>query len=235
MTGPIFMLAGGLPHETAKAKMMHLLKSAISWSSNPVLVYIGAAHGDKQEKVATYAQLAMHVGFSFKHLSLFSPVPDINSLIEISDALFIDGGNTRSLLALMKAWHIDKMLLNKIKGNPIIISGVSAGMNCWFEWAVTDSWADQYKIIPCLGWLKGFVASPHWDSEPDRQYVLLDFIRRCPSITGLAVEDNCVVHISGDSIQAYPLKRNARAYMYKFMEGAIEEEQIKEGGNPPQI
>ena len=38
------------------------------------------------------------------------------------------------------------------------MSGVSAGAICWFDKGITDSWAEDLKVMDCLGFIEGLVA-----------------------------------------------------------------------------
>jgi hypothetical protein len=51
-----------------------------------------------------------------------------------------------------------------------VLSGISAGANCWFEHYVTDS-VPGGGVRAGLGWLRGTFC-PHLDSEPWRQPLL---------------------------------------------------------------
>ena len=68
------------------------------------------------------------------------------------DIIFVGGGNTKSMLAVWKDWGLD-LLLKEAYEKGVIMSGVSAGAICWFDQGVTDSWAEDLKIMDCLGFM----------------------------------------------------------------------------------
>jgi peptidase E len=47
------------------------------------------------------------------------------------DAIYVGGGNTRSLLALWREWRLDIALRSAYKRG-VVLGGISAGMICWF-------------------------------------------------------------------------------------------------------
>ena len=75
---------------------------------SPRVCFIGAAHGD-----ADAGRLRFYAGFSrFKcrptHLPLFARTPrDLEDFILEQDAIFVGGGNTRSMLAVWREWSLD--------------------------------------------------------------------------------------------------------------------------------
>lgn len=83
------------------------------------------------------------------------------------DAIFVSGGSTRNLLVLWQEWGLDQAL-KRAWDNGVILGGVSAGANCWFEGCSTDSNFGELTFLPALGWLPG-VCVPHFDEEPGRK------------------------------------------------------------------
>ena len=53
-------------------------------------------------------------------------------------------------------------------GEGVVLCGASAGMICWFEAGVTDSFGPQLEAMDCLGFLAGS-ACPHYDGEERRR------------------------------------------------------------------
>jgi peptidase E len=82
----------------------------------------------------------------------------------------------------------------------VVLFGVSAGMNCWFEGCVTDSFGPQLEgLRDGLGFLAG-TACPHYDGEE----------RRCPRYRelidggfpeGIAAEDGVGLHYVGTELR----------------------------------
>jgi dipeptidase E len=71
-------------------------------------------------------------------------VSDLESFVLGQDVVYVGGGNTASLLAVWRAHGLDRVL-RRAWEEGIVLCGVSAGMNCWFEQSVTDSF-DPAKL-----------------------------------------------------------------------------------------
>ena len=71
------------------------------------------------------------------------------------------------MLAVWREWNLDKILKIAYERGAVM-SGVSAGAICWFDQGLTDSWADELKIMPCMNFISGNCA-PHYDEEPERR------------------------------------------------------------------
>ena len=134
----------------------------------PKVLFVGAATGDAES-----ARLRFYAGFSQfeckpSHLSFFSRTPrDLQSLTLEQDAIFVGGGNTRSMLAVWRDWGFDECLKTAWQRG-VVLGGGSAGSICWFDHGVTDSIAGPLTALPCLGFLTGSNC-PHYDSERERR------------------------------------------------------------------
>jgi peptidase E len=80
------------------------------------------------------------------HLSLFDlPSSDLEFFILEKNAIYVGGGNTKSCLPLLKEWKLD-VYLKKAWEAGVVLSGISAGTNCWFEKSVTES--QKFLYLP---------------------------------------------------------------------------------------
>jgi dipeptidase E len=98
-------------------------------------------------------------------------VVDIRAHLLAQDIVFVGGGNTASLLAVWRAHGVDQAMREAWEAG-VVLAGVSAGMNCWFDASVTDSY-DLAELAPLhdgLGFLPGS-ACPHYDGEEQRRPV----------------------------------------------------------------
>ena len=86
------------------------------------------------------------------------------------DVIFVSGGNTANLLAIWRAHGFDE-IIREAWEQGIVLAGSSAGMICWFEAGVTDSFGPQLEgMRDGLGFLPGS-ACPHYDGEEQRRPV----------------------------------------------------------------
>ena len=140
----------------------------------PNICFIPTATGDNEAYKVNYYSTFSKLHCNPVHLDFFKRTPDLEKLIGEQDAIFVGGGNTKSMLAVWKDWGLDS-LLQKAYEAGVVMSGVSAGANCWFERAVVDSWEDELKVIDCMGFVKGNFC-PHYDEEPQRRPSVKSFL-----------------------------------------------------------
>ena len=88
---------------------------------------------------------------------------DLRELILSQDSICVSGGNTANMLAIWRVHGIDE-LLREAWEQGIVLWGASAGMICWWEHGVTDSFGPNLAALDCLGFLPGS-ACPHYDGE----------------------------------------------------------------------
>ena len=113
---------------------------------NPNICFIPTATGDNEAYKVNYYSTFSKLDCNPVHLDFFKRTPNLENLISEQDAIFVGGGNTKSMLAVWKDWDLDKLLKNAYEKG-VVMSGVSAGANCWFERAVVDSWEENLRVI----------------------------------------------------------------------------------------
>tara|TARA_B100001769_G_scaffold380_1_gene275 strand:+ start:389 stop:1084 length:696 start_codon:yes stop_codon:yes gene_type:complete len=163
----------------------------------PNICFIPTATGDNDAYKVNYYSTFSKLDCNPVHLDFFKRTPDLEKLISEQDAIFVGGGNTKSMLAVWKDWGLDN-LLHKAYKNGVVMSGVSAGANCWFERSVVDSWEDELKVIECMGFVKGSFC-PHYDEEPQRRPSVKTFLEQSILDDCYASEGNAALHVKNES------------------------------------
>ena len=163
----------------------------------PNICFIPTATGDNEAYKVNYYSTFSKLNCNPVHLDFFKRTPNLEKLISEQNAIFIGGGNTKSMLAVWKDWGLDD-LLHKAYKNGVVMSGVSAGANCWFESAVVDSWADDLQVINCMGFVKGNYC-PHYDEEPQRRPSVKKFLEDKVFDSCFSSEGNSALHIKNES------------------------------------
>jgi peptidase E len=178
----------------------------------PKVLFVGTATGDAES-----ARLRFYAGFSQfeckpSHLSFFSRTPrDLQSLALEQDAIFVGGGNTRSMLAVWRDWGFDECLKTAWQRG-VVLGGGSAGSICWFDHGVTDSIAGPLTALPCLGFLTGSNC-PHYDSERHRRPTFRKLVAHGSMPAGTAADDGVGLHyIDGKLARAVSNRRGAKGY-----------------------
>jgi dipeptidase E len=136
----------------------------------PRLLWVGTAGADDPRNA-----LQVHDRFygraDVRRLEFYPWAPEnLRELVLAQDVILVGGGNTANMLAIWRVHGFDA-LLHQAWEQGIVLAGSSAGMICWFEAGVTDSFGPQLAAMPDgLGFLPGS-ACPHYDDEELRRPV----------------------------------------------------------------
>ena len=128
------------------------------------------------------------------------PPDDARERIAGADAVLVTGGNTANALAIWRLHGIDAALRTAWEGGALLW-GSSAGMICWFEAGVTDSFrADLDGMRDGLGFLSGS-ACPHYDGEERRRPVYTRLVRDEGFPPGVAADDGAGLWYEGTELR----------------------------------
>ncbi len=161
--------------------------------ARPKVCFIPTASGESQEYILNFYKAFVALGCEPTYLSLFRlPTADLEGYLLENDLIYVGGGNTRSMLALWREWGID-LILRKAYMAGIVLTGVSAGANCWFQECSTDSVPGELRMLPCLGLVAGSFC-PHYDGEAQRRPSLHKMITEGRIGAAYAADDGAAVH-----------------------------------------
>jgi dipeptidase E len=134
------------------------------------------------------------------HLSFYPwPPENLRELALAHDVILVCGGNTANMLAVWRVHGFDAVLREAWEAG-VVLTGWSAGMICWFEAGVTDSFGPQLEGMPDgLGFLPGS-ACPHYDGEERRRPVYTSLVRGSFP-PGLALDDGVGAHYVGTELR----------------------------------
>jgi dipeptidase E len=192
----------------------------------PRVLMIPTARGDDAEYVAKFHAAFGELGARTQHLPLFDRTPDLSSLLLAQDAIFVGGGNTKSMLAVWREWGLPEVL-KRAHDSGIVLGGQSAGAICWFEQGVTDSWADRLHPLDCLGFLSGSCC-PHYDGEAERRPEYHALMRNGQVKPGYAIEDAVAAHFRNGRLERVVSKKaGAKAFYVSADAGAVTEEALE--------
>ena len=133
------------------------------------MCFLATAGGDPDSYVIRFYRAFGLLPCRPSDLSLFvREVADLEAFIAQQDVIYVGGGSTVNLLAVWRAHGLDA-ILRRAWERGTVLCGISAGMNCWFESSVTDSFGPGLAPLhDGLGLLAGS-ACPHYDGEPERR------------------------------------------------------------------
>jgi peptidase E len=123
---------------------------------------------------------------------------DLADYVREQDIFYVGGGSTANLLAIWRAHGLDS-LLRKAWRAGAVMSGISAGMLCWFQGGLTDSFGGLGELSDGLGLIKGY-ACPHYDGEPERRAAFHKLMISEPRV-GWAADDGVALHFAGTRLE----------------------------------
>ena len=192
-------------------------------AKNPNICFIPTATGDNEAYKNNYYATFTKLNCNPVHLDFFKRTPDLQSLINEQDVIFVGGGNTKSMLAVWKDWGLD-LILHEAYKNGVVMSGVSAGAICWFEQGITDSWSEDLKVMDCLGFIKG-ACCPHYDEEPQRKPSLDKFISEKALQSCYAIDGGCALHIEDEKeLISVVFSKNKNSFLVELKDSKVVEE-----------
>jgi dipeptidase E len=198
----------GETDEQTDALMRYLLD--LTGKERPRVCYVPTASADAADAIVrTYDRLGRLAEVS--HLPLFPwPPEDARGLLLGQDLVFVGGGNTANMLAIWRVHGIQGFLREAWEAG-VLLAGWSAGMICWFESGVTDSFGPGLTAMDCLGWLPGS-ACPHYDGEELRRPRYRELIAGGLA-PGLAADDSVGVRYDGtEAVEVVTARAGATAY-----------------------
>ena len=112
--------------------------------------------------------------------------------------IVVSGGNTANMLAIWRLHGFDQVLREAWEAG-IVLTGGSAGLVCWFEACITDSFGPQLQEMrDGLGFLPGS-ACPHYDGEELRRPTYRRLIDEgFPA--GIAADECVALHYEGTEL-----------------------------------
>jgi dipeptidase E len=202
---------GGLSWEDGERRRLEDYFLSFARRERPKVLFVPTAAAEHAEMtLITYGQLADRAEVS--HLPFFPwPPENLRELALDQDVIYVSGGNTANALAIWRAHGFDAILREAWEAG-VLLTGWSAGMICWFEAGVTDSFGPQLAgMRDGLGFLSGS-ACPHYDGEAERRPVYERLVRDSFP-PGLAADDCVALRFDGTELTEVATARaGSRAY-----------------------
>jgi peptidase E len=229
MTGRIIAMGGGgflMERGTSKLDQFFVETAGVR---RPRVCFIPTGGGDPEEGLAKYYRAFSRFDCRLSHLAFFRkprpgaiPLNNLEKEMLIQDAIYVGGGNTRSMLAVWREWGLDR-ILRKAWASGILLGGISAGAICWFEFGATDSVLGQGRSTPlrCLGFLPGS-CSPHFDGEPHRRPDFRRLVGRGELPAGIGIDDGvAVLYENRKIVEVVSNKVGSTAYRVTSNNGSV--------------
>jgi dipeptidase E len=202
---------GGAGSTEAETRRLIDYVVALAGKPAPKVCFVPTAVGDDAESVLLIYRLLPDEARA-SYLPFFPWPPDnLRGFALEQDVIFVSGGNTANMLAIWRVHGFDQILREAWEAG-IVLTGWSAGMICWFEAGVTDSFGPQLEgMRDGLGFLAGS-ACPHYDGEERRRPVYTKLVADgFPA--GVAADDGVGIHYKGTKLaEVVSVRESAGAY-----------------------
>ena len=200
----------------------------------PKICFLPTASGDSEEFLTSFYKAFSRYSCELSHLAFFRkprsgsiPLIDIEQHLLSQDVIYVGGGNTRAMLAVWHEWNVDK-ILRKAWQSGILLTGMSAGAICWFEYGGSDStWIGKLSPLKGLGLIHGS-CTPHYDGEVNRRSDVYQLIKSGELPAGFGIDDGAAVFFEGQHvIEVVASRPEAKAYRVKLDNKQIIEEPLQ--------
>ena len=136
----VAMGGGGFSMEPENPLLDEFVLS-LARSPHPHVCFVPTASGDDEGYAAGFYRAFAAHDCRPADLQLFQrTVADLESFVLAQDVVYVGGGNTANMLAVWRAQGLDRVL-RRAWEEGVVLCGLSAGMNCWFDESVTDSFS----------------------------------------------------------------------------------------------
>jgi len=194
---------GGFPDDT-------LLDYVLGLARGSRVLYVPTAGMEDPSYTVLWYERLRERG-TLTHLNFFPwPPAGLRELALAHDVIIVAGGNTANALAIWRLHGFDQ-ILRQAWESEVLLTGWSAGMICWFEHGVTDSFGPGLAPMECLGFLAGS-ACPHYDAEERRRPVYTELVAN-GFTPGIAADDDVALHFAdGELREVVTTRDGATAY-----------------------
>jgi dipeptidase E len=207
MEKQIFAIGGGPTPEPVREYLLRL-----TGKERPKVLLVPTASGeDPSQSLRIYDAYAGRADMT--RVDFFPwPPAGLRGLALRQDLILVGGGNTANMLAIWRVHGFDDILREAYERG-ILLAGSSAGMICWFEAGVTDSFGPQLSgLRDGLGLLAGS-ACPHYDDEELRRPIYRRLVDEEGFPAGYAADSGVGLHfVDGELTEVLTAREEATAY-----------------------
>ncbi|HSS80771.1 MAG TPA: peptidase E [Gaiellaceae bacterium] len=203
---------GGISWEDEQRRPLEDYWLDLTGAERPRMLVVPTAVADAAETTLSIVEQLYHRAEVTVVRFFPWPPPNLRELALSQDAIYVSGGNTANALAIWRVHGFDAILREAWEAG-VVLAGWSAGMICWFEAGVTDSFGPQLEgMRDGLGFLPGS-ACPHYDGEGERRPVYTRLVRDEEFPAGLAADDCVALRFDGAELaEVVSSRAGARAY-----------------------
>jgi len=199
---------GGFTHHTDESLDQFVLDQ--SKKINNKIGFLATASRDDEKKINSFYKRFGNIKSELSHFNLTLNVDGFSEWILEKDIIYIGGGNTVFMLEIWRKYKLEQIFKNAYEKG-IILSGVSAGAVCWFDWILSDSVGPGFNPLRGINLISGS-CTPH-SSNIKRINQFESDIKDNKLPEGIAIDDGvAVVFIDGKPTEVYSSRKNHKAY-----------------------
>ena len=178
--------------------------------TNNKIGFLATASKDDEKKISLFYKRFENTKFELSHFNLTSNINGFSEWIMSKDLVYIGGGNTVFMLEIWRKNKLENIFKDAYEKG-IILSGISAGAVCWFDWILSDSVGPGFNPLRGINLISGS-CTPH-SSNIKRINQFESDIKNNKLPQGIAIDDGvAVVFVDGKPTEVYSSRKNHAAY-----------------------
>ncbi len=178
--------------------------------TNNKIGFLATASKDDEKKISLFYKRFENTEFELSHFNLTSNINGFSKWIMSKDLIYIGGGNTVFMLEIWRKNKLENIFKDAYEKG-IILSGISAGAVCWFDWILSDSVGTGFNPLRGINLISGS-CTPH-SSNIERINQFESDIKNNKLPQGIAIDDGvAVVFVDGKPTEVYSSRKNHAAY-----------------------
>ena len=172
--------------------------------------FLGTASKDDEEKINKFYKRFENTNSELSHFNLTSNIIGFHEWLLSKDIVYVGGGNTFYMLEIWKKNNLEQIFKDAYEKG-LILSGVSAGAVCWFDWILSDSMGRGFEPLKGINLIEGSCTPHSSNIERINKFELNIKNNKLPK--GVAIDDGvAVVFIDGKPTEVYSSVNNHNAY-----------------------
>ena len=178
--------------------------------TNNKIGFLATASKDDEKKISLFYKRFENTEFELSHFNLTSNINGFSEWLMSKDLVYIAGGNTVFMLEIWKKNKLEHIFKDAYEKGTIL-SGISAGAVCWFDWILSDSVGPGFNHLRGINLISGS-CTPH-SSNIERINQFESDIKNNKLPQGIAIDDGvAVVFVDGKPTEVYSSRKNHTAY-----------------------
>jgi peptidase E len=193
--------------------------------TNNKIGFLATASKDDEKKISLFYKRFENTEFELSHFNLTTNINGFSEWIMSKDLVYIGGGNT---VFMLEIWRKNKLehIFKEAYEKGIILSGISAGAVCWFDWILSDAVGPGFNPLRGINLISGSCTPHSSNIERINQFELDIKSNKLPQ--GIAIDDGvAVVFVDGKPTEVYSSRKNHTAYFLNKDKKVNLEEYIK--------